>query len=73
MTVNNELERTWKEAVIAYFKILSCHFLEELIKIMKKFSQDSSCGGQDLNQAPPEYKSEALYLESTFSAKLFHH
>jgi hypothetical protein len=65
--------KTRKEAVIAYFKVLSCLFLEGLKKIMKKFSQDSHRDGQDLNQAPPEYKSEALSFQLTFSAKIFHH
>jgi hypothetical protein len=27
MTVNNELERMWKEAVVAQFKVLSQHLL----------------------------------------------
>jgi hypothetical protein len=27
MTVNNELERIWKEAVVAYFKVLSWNLL----------------------------------------------
>jgi hypothetical protein len=72
MTVN-ELERTRMEAVMAYFKVLSCHFLEGLRKIMNKFSQDSHCDGPYLNQAPPEYKSQALSLEPTFSTKTCHH
>jgi hypothetical protein len=33
--MNNELERTWLEAVVAYFKVLSSIFLEELKKTMK--------------------------------------
>jgi hypothetical protein len=60
--------KTWKKAVMIYFKVLSCLFLEGLKKIMKKFNQDSHRNGQGLSQAPLEYKSEALSLEPTFSA-----
>jgi hypothetical protein len=28
MTVNGELGRIWKEAAVAYFNALSCHFHE---------------------------------------------
>jgi hypothetical protein len=38
MVVNNELERTWKEAVMATFNI----FLEELRKTMKNRSEKYS-------------------------------
>jgi hypothetical protein len=37
--VNNKLERIWKEAVVAYFKVLSWHLPEGLRKTTKTISQ----------------------------------
>jgi hypothetical protein len=34
--VNNELERRWKEGVVAYFKALSQYLLEEIMSIRDK-------------------------------------
>jgi hypothetical protein len=36
--VNTEWDRMWKEAVVAYFKVLSQHFLEELRITMKNLN-----------------------------------
>jgi hypothetical protein len=36
--------------------------LEGLRKIMTNFTQDSSCPGQDSNEAHPQYKSQELTL-----------
>jgi hypothetical protein len=47
--MNGELERMWKEAIMAYFKELSQYFPGGLKKITKI-----------LKQAPPKYKSEVL-------------
>jgi hypothetical protein len=48
--VNNELERMWKEAVVASFKALHFPVLRETRKAL---IQDS---GRDLNPGPPEYE-----------------
>jgi len=39
--VNDELERMWKEVVVASFEIIFQHLLEGLRKTMKNLSQDS--------------------------------
>jgi hypothetical protein len=39
--MNNELGRLWEEAAVAWLKLLSQHFLEELNKGTKNLSQDS--------------------------------
>jgi hypothetical protein len=53
--ISDGLERMWKEAVLAYFKVLSWHSTEGIEENHKK-SQDIRCPGRYLNQAPPEYK-----------------
>jgi hypothetical protein len=35
MIINNELERIWKEAVVALFELLSQHLLGRTEKILK--------------------------------------
>jgi hypothetical protein len=58
--VNNELEKMWKEAVVAQFKILFRNFLEGPRKTMKYFGQNSRPPGRDMNQRPPEYEAGVL-------------
>jgi hypothetical protein len=58
MTVNNELERMWKEAVVAQFKVLSRHLPRT--KENYEIPQDSRCLGRYLNPGPPEYEAGVL-------------
>jgi hypothetical protein len=60
MIVNNELERVWKEVLMAWLDYCAVIFLEKLRKTTVNFSQDTWCPIWDLNEAPPEHKSEAL-------------
>jgi hypothetical protein len=53
--VNDELERMWKEAVVASFKVLCRICLEGLIKTAKNLSQDSRPPAE-LKLGPPEYR-----------------
>jgi hypothetical protein len=46
--MNNEFERMWKEAVVAYFKIISWHFPAVSDK---KNCHDSWSPSQNLNQS----------------------
>jgi hypothetical protein len=57
--MTNEVERVWKEAVVAYFKALS---LEGLRKITKTVSQDKRC--RDLHS---QYELKRVTVESTRS------
>jgi hypothetical protein len=59
--VNNELERLWKDVVVAGFDILSWH-LSGTAKEAMKSCQNSSYPSQDSNWAS-EYKSVVLLLE----------
>jgi hypothetical protein len=52
MTVNNELERMWKEVVIAYLRYYPGICLEELRKTTERHCQDSQSLGWDLNLGP---------------------
>jgi hypothetical protein len=63
MIANDELEEMWKEVVVAWFNVLSRHFLE-LRRNYDNLNQDSRCPRRDSNLAPHEYKSEALSFES---------
>lgn len=57
MIVNNELQRTQKEAVVVNCKVLSRHFLNELTKITKNNSQGSQppmAGVQNRSRTAPD-------------------
>jgi hypothetical protein len=56
--VNDELEKMWKEAVVA-FKLLSRH-LSEGTDEYHETPQDSRPPGRDLNPGPPEYEAGVL-------------
>jgi hypothetical protein len=56
--INDELERTWKHAVAAYFNVL------QRIRLMKRRKARKTCRasqwlGLDSNRASSEYKSRA--------------
>jgi hypothetical protein len=53
MTESNELERMWKEAVVANLSYYPGICLEALGKTTKNLSQDSWSPGRDLNPGPP--------------------
>jgi hypothetical protein len=57
--LSNELERMWKEAVIAWFEGLSFSCLEGLRKTVKV-----AVPAEILIRAPPKHKSEVLPLAS---------
>jgi hypothetical protein len=54
MIVNNELERTWKEAVVAEFYVLYLH-LSGGTKEYHEKPQNSRSPGRDLNPGPSEH------------------
>jgi hypothetical protein len=51
----NEFERTWKEEVVAKFKVLFRHFLGETVEYHENH-QGSWSPGRDLNPVSPEYE-----------------
>lgn len=51
--------------VIARFKVPSRHMSGGTEASMKNFDTDSWRPSRDLNHTPPEWKSDALLLEST--------
>jgi hypothetical protein len=55
--INNELERIWKEVVIAKFKVLLWHLP---VWTEENLSQDSQSLDPDLNPGPPKYKAGML-------------
>jgi hypothetical protein len=67
MVMNNELERVWEKVMTVSFKILFLHLRGETEEYHESLSQDSQCSNQDLNRAPPEYKSESLPPDPTCS------
>jgi hypothetical protein len=54
--VNDEQKRMWKEAAMAYFKVLFLLCLEGLRETTKSLSQESRSPDRDLNPEPPEYE-----------------
>jgi hypothetical protein len=61
-TVNKELERMWKEAVTALFKVLQRHLSGGTEESCASFTQENGF------PVPPEYQSKALPLGPPFSA-----
>ncbi|PNF33081.1 hypothetical protein B7P43_G16120 [Cryptotermes secundus] len=59
-----ELERTGKEEVVSISRYSADIHLEGPRKAMK-YSQDSSCPGQDSNRVLPEYRPDALPLSAS--------
>jgi hypothetical protein len=57
----------WKEVVMMYFKELFQHFPGGTDETHGNFNQYSWYPGRGSNRASPEYKREALPLESTSS------
>jgi hypothetical protein len=58
--VNDDLERMWKEAAVAKFKMLSQHLLGGAEENHENLNQDSQSPGRDLNPGHPEYEAEML-------------
>jgi hypothetical protein len=59
--MDDELEKIWEAAVLAYSKYYPRISLKELREIAKKASHDSRwCLRRDSNQVHPEYKSSLL-------------
>jgi hypothetical protein len=65
--MNNELERMWKEAVVAQYYPGIC--LEGMRKTMKNLIEDSQSLGQDMKQRPSEYEAGVLTARPQCSAK----
>jgi hypothetical protein len=61
----DEHEQIWKEAVVAYPKVLARHSW----KTRENLSQDSRCPDRDLNRALLEWKSEMLPFQSACLVK----
>jgi hypothetical protein len=57
-----ELERILKEAVVAYFKLLSRNSHGGNEESQKNLSQDSRFRDRDLNPGPQEYEAGALTI-----------
>jgi hypothetical protein len=57
---NNELERMWKEVIMAQFEILSWHLHGGTERNRENYCQDSQFLGQDLNLEPPVYRAGVL-------------
>jgi hypothetical protein len=51
----------------ALILVLSGHCLKELRKTTINLSKDSRCIGRYSNRIPPDYKSEVLSLQQTYS------
>jgi hypothetical protein len=58
--VNDQLERMWKKAVVAYFKVLSRHSPGGTEENHEILSQDSRCPVRYLNTGLPEYEAGVL-------------
>jgi hypothetical protein len=63
--VNNELERMWEEAYVAYLELLSQHLLGDAEGSHENLINDRRCPGRYSRLAPAEW--EVLPLEPTRS------
>lgn len=64
--MSGELEGEWGKQLWPNLRYCPGICMEGLRKTTDSHSQDSWCPDQDTNQAPSEYKSKALLLESTW-------
>jgi hypothetical protein len=67
--VNDEFERMWKEAVVAYLDPPSWQYPRGTDDFRENLSWDIRCHGLDSKQTSPEYKSEALPPKRASSVK----
>jgi hypothetical protein len=58
--MNDELERMWKEAVVAKFKVLLFRHFPGGTEKNQNVSQHSLSPGRNLNPGPPEYEAGVL-------------
>lgn len=65
--MNNELGKTWKEAVLAYFKALSQHLPRRTEENNKSLSLCTQSQVQELNQNPLEYTSWVITINIWFT------
>jgi hypothetical protein len=56
------MERVWKEAVMAYFMVLSQHLSRDSEEDHENLIQDSRIPSRDSKFKPPEYKAEMLTI-----------
>jgi hypothetical protein len=59
-------EVVYREAVVAYFKVLSYHLSGDTEENLKNFTLDSRCTGRESKWEPPGKKLEALRPEPAF-------
>jgi hypothetical protein len=67
MIVNGEMERLWKEEVMAQFKILSWHSHKDTEKNHRNVNQNDQYPRRVSSQAPAEYKYKMLWFGATCS------
>jgi hypothetical protein len=60
MSVNDELERIWKEVVVAKFKLQSRYLSGETEECPENISQNIQCPGRESNSVSTEYESGTL-------------
>jgi len=58
--INNELERTCKEADVAQFDVLTSTYWADWDRPPRKFSQYRECLGQGMNPGSLKYGAEVL-------------
>lgn len=59
----DELQRMWKEVVVAKFKALSKHLPRGTEEYYSN-PQDSQCVSCDSNRVPPKYKDKSITISS---------
>jgi hypothetical protein len=60
MTVNDEIERIWKETVVACFKVLYRNWWREIMKTMTKLTQGSQSFYRWSNPRSPKHEPQRL-------------
>jgi hypothetical protein len=67
--MNDELEGMWKEAAVAWFKVLSRNLAGKTEENHKNPRQDSRSLGQDSNSIPVKYKAVVLTAQTRRSVR----
>jgi len=71
--VNGELSRMWKEAVVAYFKVLSQNLAGRTEAVTKNVNQGTWSPGRESDSGPPQQVTEGISVKRDVQTLVAYH